>query len=914
MPSPLRCTLSSLRVLLATTLVACAARPAAPPPAPAPPPPPVEAAPRPTPPSPTLRLPTAVRPTGYAAELTLDPAQPTFQGVLDIELEVKEPADAVWLQGHGLSVKEASLTVGGAPVAVSQLKGTGDFLGFLPATALRPGPAHLRLVYEGALNERELSGAFRTKEADDWYVFTQFEAIGARRVFPCFDEPGFKVPWQLTLHVPAGNVAVSNTPLEGPAPDTTRGTTTWHFARTKPLPSYLIAFGVGPFDFLEARPSGQRGVPTRIITPKGRAQEGTYAAQVTPEILGALERYFDVPYGYDKVDVLAVPLLGGAMEHPGLVTFSEQIILARPSEDNVERQRDFYETQMHELAHQWFGDLVTLAWWDDLWLNESFASWATPRLVETTQPSWDAPIERVRGRSFALMADSLVSARRIRQPIESESDIHNAFDGITYGKGSAVLAMTESWLGREVFQRGARRYLLAHAHRNATGKDFIDALSAEAHQDVAGVMSSFLDRGGAPLVSARLDCTGKQPVLKLAQSRFLPLGSVADTKQTWKLPLCVRYGAGRASARTCTLMEAETAELPLPDVKACPTWWIPNAEGAGYYRSSVDAQVLGKLLSTESAHLSRAERVVLLGDVNALVSAGVMPAADALGLLPGLAGEKDRLVFESALDLLGLVNPAALSEARRADRERLVRDLYGARARALGFTPRAKEDADAQLLRPRLLGLVAQGGGEPKLLAEARTLTERWLTDAHAITQDMVDTVLGAAASRGDAALHAKMLAAVRAEKDRKRREQLYWGLGQFRDVGLARQSLGLLLDPTVDPREAVGLLLGASFSVHVHDAAFAFVKEHYDALAARLPEDRVGLLTVSVSLACDPVSRQEAAAFFTPRMEHVPGGPRTLAQRLERMDQCIAFKAAQGPSVESFLAAPRPVKTSAAP
>ncbi|WP_043431566.1 M1 family metallopeptidase [Cystobacter fuscus] len=864
------------------------------------------AAPRSPPVSPTLRLPTGVRPTGYSAELTLDPTQPTFQGVLDIDLDVKETTRTVWLLGHELTVKEASLTVGGVPVAVSQVKGTGDFLGFQPEAALGPGPAHLRLVYEGVLSEREVSGAFRALEAGDWYAFTQFEPLGARRVFPCFDEPGFKVPWQLTFHVPAGLTVVTNTPVVSQEPGG-EGGTTWRFARTQPLPSYLVAFGVGPFDFLEAPASGEKAVRTRIVTTRGRAAEGAHAARVTPGLLAWLERYFGVPYPYEKLDVLAVPLFQGAMENPGLVTFNSELMLAREEEDSVERQRSFYETQAHELAHQWFGNLVTMQWWDDLWLNEAFASWAASRAVADTQPSWDEPLTRVGARSRTLTADSLLSARRIRQPIQGEDDIFNAFDGITYGKGAAVLYMTEQWLGPDVFQRGARRHLRAHEHGSATASDFIAALSAEAQRDVSGVLDSFLEQGGAPLITARLDCSARVPEVELTQRRFLPLGSAGGTQQLWKVPVCVRHGTGARAARACTLLETETARLPLPEARGCPAWLEPNADGAGYYRTSVDARMLSRLLSTDSRHLSRAERVALLGDMRALVGAGAMPAADALGLLPGLAGEKDLRVFQSSLELLELMKPSLLSEPRQADRQRFLRDTYGARARALGFTPRATEDVDTRLLRPLLLELAGKQGGDPRLTAEARRLTERWLGgDTRAIDAELVESTLATAAAWGDAALHARMMTALSAATERKRREEILGALRDFHQADLVQRNLGLLLEPAVDLREVWRLLFGAASDVRSRDVASAFVSKNYDALAARMPDEQVAYLAAVASSYCDPVHRQETAAFFTERMTRAAGGPRSLALVLESIDLCIAFKAAQGPSIESFLAAPR--------
>ncbi|WP_239576873.1 M1 family metallopeptidase [Archangium primigenium] len=856
--------------------------------------------------SPSLRLPTQVRPTAYTAALTLDPAQPTFQGVIDIDLEVREATSTLWLQGRALTVTEAVLTVGDQPVRVTPTKGTGDFLGFVSEQPLAPGHAHLRLIYQGQLSERETSGAFRAQDDGVWYAYTQFQPLGARRVFPCFDEPGFKVPWQLTFHVPAGSVAVTNTPLlaEEQRAD---GGTTFRFARTPPLPSYLLAFGVGPFDFVEARPSGQKAVRTRVLLPRGRAPEGAYAARITPEILGPLEDYFGQPYPYEKLDVLAVPNLGSAMEHPGLVTFDAAFMLARPEAYTLWRQRAVYSTQVHELAHQWFGDLVTLAWWDDLWLNEAFATWAEPRMLESAQPTWDVPLRRVLDRSSALDRDSLMTARRIRQPIQSESDIVNAFDGITYNKGAAVLSMTERWLGREVFQRGVRRYLSAHAQANATAEDFLAALSAEAGQDVSGVLGSFLDQPGAPLVTARLDCSARVPTVRLSQRRFLPLGSTGDTALSWKVPLCVRHGDGQTAGQACTVLAGTTGELPLTGAKGCPTWMLPNAEGAGYYRTAMEARALGALLTTERRHLTRPERVALLGDVQALAKAGVMPAAEALALLPGLAGETDRYVFEAATDLLSLMRPELLTEAGRAHRERFLRETYGARARALGFTPRAGEDEDTRLLRPALLRLAGREGGEPALVAEARALAERWLSDRQALVPDLVDSTLALASAHGDAALHTKLMTALRAEKERGRRQQLIWALGFFRDPNLVKKNLALLLEPDVDPRELTILLMMSGNQSRHPEVAEAFTQAHYDALAARLPEEDEARLARVASSHCDAAHRQGTAAFFTERMARAQGGARMLAQVLESIDLCIAFKAAQGASIESFLAAPPP-------
>ncbi|RKH49090.1 M1 family metallopeptidase [Corallococcus llansteffanensis] len=859
----------------------------------------------PTPPA--LRLPDDVRPTNYAIVLKMDPKVATFEGTVDIALDVKKATQVVWLHGKGLIVKEATVEQGGVKQPVKPSSAGEDFLGLSLEKPLVVGGAKLHLVYTGTASERETSGAFRVNEGGDWYVYTQFEPLGARRAFPSFDEPGFKVPWQLTFHVPEGNVAVTNTPQLAEEAGA-QGWRIFRFAPTQPLPSYLIAFGVGPFDFLPARDAGQKHVKTRIITPRGRASEGAWAAKVTPDILERLEAYFGIPYAFEKLDVLAVPLMGGAMENPGLVTFNSRLILAKPEEDSVRRQRAFASVQVHELAHQWFGDLVTMAWWDDLWLNESFASWMEPRIVETWQPTWDAAVERVQERNGALDSDSAVSARFIRQPIRDSGDIQNAFDGITYGKGSAVLAMTEAWLGRDVFQKGIQRYLRAHAGRNATAKDFLTALSEESGKDVAAVMNSFLDQTGAPFITATLLCDGGKPRVGLSQQRYVRLGSKPPAPQLWKVPVCVKYpGASGKDVTACTLMTEEKAELALTDAKACPAWVFPNADGAGYYRVRLAEDTRAKLMKAGLTKLSRAERVVLLGDSLALAQAGVLPSADALSLLSRVAEEPDRQVLEAGLDLLTLMSPRMLTEAQKPERTRFIRDTFGARARKLGFKARPGESEDTRLLRPRLLELAGNEGEDPKLIAEARALADQWLKDRRAVDVEVVDPVLSIAAKH-DPALGTKLREALRTEKDRFQRQQLLGGLGNLRDAQQVEENLKLLLDPQQDIRENLWLLFGASRSASSRPVAYGFVKTHYDALVGTegkpglLPEGMDSRLTFIGMGACDAGERQDLEAFFGPRSKKVPGAERHFQQALENVDQCLALKEAQGSSLQSFL------------
>ena len=436
---------------LVPLLAVLAACPAAVPPPAAPTPPvrpvPVVAAPPAPAPAPAgdeppaLRLPRAFVPSAYSAKLAIDPNKPTFEGAIAIDGTIGAATSVIWLHGYHLAIHAATASRGGATVALAVTPRGEELLELRAATPLEPGAWQLALAYTGEIDPVVTLGAFKETAGGRAYVYTQLESIGARRVFPCLDEPDSKVPWQLTLDVPKGDLAVANTtPVHDAAlPD---GGHRVEFAPTKPLPSYLVAFGVGPFDVVPAGQT-QSGVPVRIVVPKGRAADAAYAAQVTAHIVDLLEDWFGIPYAFGKVDLLAIPLTSGfgAMENAGLVTFAENLVLIEPHHPSWRRRAAFVRVAAHELAHQWFGDLVTTAWWDDIWLNEGFANWMETKITAAFEPSWHAELQDVKMRDEAQQADSLVTARQIRQPIENENDILNSFDGITYDKGASVLRM-----------------------------------------------------------------------------------------------------------------------------------------------------------------------------------------------------------------------------------------------------------------------------------------------------------------------------------------------------------------------------------------------------------------------------------------------------------------------------------------
>jgi len=849
---------------------------------------------------PELRLPEVVRPLRYEVELTIDPASDDFRGTIVAPLEIVAPTRVLWLNGKEIAVESATFDAGGQQIAARPISQHKEYLGLVVDRPLPAGKATLTIRYRGKAHRNDGDGIYTLQEGGAWYAFTQFEATDARRAFPCFDEPSYKVPWRLTIQTKKELVAISNTPIEAEqdAPD---GMKTVRFAETPPLPSYLVAFAIGPFDFVDAGKT-RAGGPIRIVVPRGHTKEVAYPAQATRPLLELLEDYFGIPYPFEKLDVVAVPVFNaGAMENPGLITYRQELLLTKPGEETVGKQQRYASVAAHEMAHQWFGNYVTAAWWDDIWLNEAFANWVGAKVVETWKPAWDGPVDRVARKASVMGQDSLESARVIRQPIASAGDISNAFDGITYEKGEAVLTMLERWVGLETFQRGVRTYLAQHARGNATYADFAGAVARAAGKDLKPLLDSFVLQSGVPLVSFELACTrGAPPVLKLSQQRYKPTGSKIDPQRAWQLPVCVRWGAGTASGRDCTLLSARAAELPL-SAKSCPDWVLPNEAGLGYYRMQPKGDLLDRLLARAQQTLTLPERVWLVGDVNALVGSGDVDNGVALSLVDTLAKDRSRHIVDMSVGLVARIDEMVPADLR-PNYERLIRKLYRARAVELGWQSKKGETEDQKRLRPTLLSLVGGTGRDPELIKQATALAWKWLDDHKAVDPELVGAVLGVAARHGDQKLFDRLLADAKRTQDRIERERLLGTMGAFIDPKITTQAMALILSDQFDLREGVGLMQGGFANRATRPTAYKFVVDNYDAISNKLPEPYRPYLAFTVVALCDDDRKAEAEKFFRPRIEKLDGGPRVVAQALEQLSLCSAAKKAQTPGVVAFL------------
>ena len=506
-------------------------------------------------------------PTAQSVDLTCDPEKSDYTGTVRVTLDVKQATEVLRFHTRALTVDSATLEGAGGAVKASSIEPLApDQVRIRFAKSIAPGAYTLALAFHNAYNTHAIS-LYKVVTGGHAYLFTQFEDTEAREAFPCWDEPEFKIPWRMTLRVPAADLAVSNTPV---ASETRAGESkVVVFEPTRPLPSYLIAIAVGPF---ETVPISGMSVPGRVITVQGASALAAEAAAQAAPLLKSLERYFGRPYPYAKLDLIAAPeFLYGAMENAGAIVFADRALLLDPATASPEQRDRVFSVMAHEMAHMWFGDLVTMKWWDDLWLNESFATWMADKAMDDVHPDDRQGVNALFGVQRAFTTDSHLSTRAMRGKIEGATSLGETASDLTYNKGGAVLTMFEGWVGRDKFRAGVLDYLKAHEWANAEGRDLWLAISKQSGQDVDGGMQSFLNQPGVPLVTLEPAGGGK---VKLSQRRFLTVGEAPAEPQLWRIPVILRYPVGRICAR-CACGSPSRTRPPIWASPRCPRGSCP---------------------------------------------------------------------------------------------------------------------------------------------------------------------------------------------------------------------------------------------------------------------------------------------------------------------------------------------------
>ncbi len=884
-------------LLAALTLLACARSPQVPvSPADAPP---------------ELKLPRDIQPLHYALELVVVPEGDGFQGQVAIDLEVLRAVPSFWLHVRDLTIREASIEVAGQarPVTITPVTPEGVARA-TPDVAVPPGRATLRVAFEGAWSAH-LEGLYRVRSGGATYAYTQLEVIDARRVFPCFDEPAFKTPFDVTLDVPEDDVAVSNAPALGDE-DLGNGMKRVRFATTPPLPTYLVFAAVGPFDVVAPPPLPPnevraRPLQLRAIVPRGTAPRFAFALDATRELVPLLERWFGIPFPYEKLDqVISPDFPWGGMENAGAILYSDEDLAFEPGRSPEQKRVAVGALLAHELAHQWFGDLVTLDWWEDVWLNESFATFMSWKMVERWRPDAHEAEEVAARVDEVMQKDALASARAIRQPLRRMDDVENQFDPLSYAKGASVLRTFERFMGEERFRQAIHAYLEANAHGTGTTDAVLAALSRAAGRDLAPAFHSFLDQPGAPLVDVRAVCDAAGPRVDVEVGRYRPVGSRAGPGHAFAVPVCVRYEAAGTLGEACTLVERGHGTLVLP---ACPRWVMPAAGGTAYYRWALGPADLPRLRDAGFVHLAPAERVSYAHALRAAAGAGRLPYEDALAALAPLSRDGARRVAISPAPALDeAIDHLLADDARDRARSRAA-DLFRPRLRELGLEPSVGEPLERRRLRGDVAEFLVQVARDPETTRAlaARGVAYAGLADGHfhpeAVSPDLAGTALQAAVIEGDAALFDALEKRLHATDDGELRGRILAALGAARDPVLSARALALAGDPRLRVYERGKTLLAQASHRETREAAWKTLQRRWDAIAGSMAIGLAEDLPAVAAGLCDRSRVPVVQRFLAPRVEKVPGARRRLDEALESIELCAALRDAQGASAARWFA-----------
>jgi alanyl aminopeptidase len=849
--------------------------------------------------TPIGRLGHDVEPVSQAIALDLDPRQADYTGSVDITLNVKVAVRSFRFDADALDLGKLTLTRLGKSSKPIRLQATARDGGQVEAVAkseLPTGRYNLHIDFKNNFDTRA-NALYRLKAGDSWYAFTQFEAVDARQAFPCWDEPSFKIPYRVTLTVPVGDAALTNTTEA--AVSVHAGKRTIQFMTTRPLPSYLLAFATGPLEFV---PVPGMSIPTRVVTTKGQTGLTGQAVAMTPPILAALERYIGSAYPYEKLDLIAVPEYWyGAMENPGAITFVDRALLLDPKTADDEARKRLAVDIAHELAHMWFGDLVTMAWWDDLWMNESFASWMEDKITAEVFPELNTPLDEVGATQRAMRLDSLLSTRAMRQPVLSMDSLLQSADALAYSKGSAVLRMVEDWVGPDAFRAGVISYLKAHANGIATAADVWKALSRASKKDVTAVLQPYLDQPGVPLVAVE-PLPGGQ--VKLSQTRFLNAGAAAPQPELWQIPVALRYPAGSGTTTQRVLLTQAEQIVPLENGTA-PAWIEPNAGEKGYYRWSVPSAEFTSLTAAASRVLDTRERVGLLGNASALLASGQLRGAEYVKLLEAFASDPDPDVVGGVLTGLATIRGTFFAEGRDDEFAPYVRRTLAPALARLGAEKRSGEPASVTSLRPRLLTALGDSGGDPDVLSAMEKLASAYVANPASVEPSIADVAVELSAIRGDAKLFDLYRGRFESATVPAERRRFLAGLGNFRDAALSDRALAYIFTGSLRPQEILSIPRTMAAVPAQRAKVFAWMTAHYDQIAARLPADFMVFLPRFAD-GCS-ASRVDAAQTFFSDPKHAPPGTSTELKRVaESVGDCVRLEEREGASVRQLTASSR--------
>ncbi|MDG2305951.1 MAG: M1 family metallopeptidase [Candidatus Binatia bacterium] len=872
----------------------------------------------------SFRLPEDVRPEAYHIHVVPDLNRGIFRGEEIIEITLDRSRSVIQVHAADLELDRAEITPRGegqtktagaprkpsyaashSPVEATEFTAhpSRETVEIRFPRSLQPGRYTLSIAYHGALQKR-LRGLYAAQSGNRRYAFTQFEAADARRCFPCFDEPAMKARFTFSVTVRSGLTVVSNNPVRR-SDHNTNGTTTWHFTQTPPLSTYLCALAVGELESEEQRHLGT--VPVRVWHVPGKANMATFALETAIASLQRLERYFNIPYPYEKLDLVAVPdFEAGAMENAGAVFFRETLLLVDPHTITVAEQKRVAEVIAHELAHMWFGNLVTMQWWDDLWLNEAFATWMAFKIIDDWKPEWRMWNNFEPHRSAALGMDALANTHPIYAEVANAAQATENFDAITYEKGASVVRMLESYLGEARFRKGVRQYIAKNAESNAVAADLWKALEKASNQPVEKIAGAWIKQPGFPIVTFARDEEKTTPELAVRQERFKasPTTKVpAGGATSWPLPLVVKVPKPTRGTRMERALVQKARDRITVKGDAAPAWYYGNAAEGGFYRPLHDDECLASLTENFQSHLEPVERMGLAGHQWAIVRAGRAPLSSFLALVDACRHEGEYEVLDTLVGPLSFLDDQVVDAAGPDSREQLhawLESVFGPARAELGWDAEPDEAQARALRRASLFRLVGVLAENREIAAEASTRLDAYLDDATTLDPNLADSFVSIAAREGDYERFTRMRGAVENTRTPQERRRLQQALGDFRQTRSMEQGLGITLTPEV-PTQDVGFLLIRYLSNRIaRPLAWAFIQKHWEALGGRLPPMMASRLIEATALLQSKDHRKEVGAFFK---EHpVETAARALKLALERFDVNEEFRKRAAEELKDWL------------
>lgn len=825
------------------------------------------------------RLPENVRPQHYALQLAPDIRGATFRGTETIDVTLAAASPSVTL--NAIELKIESVTSGGQSAAVSYDEASEQATFTFPR-ALAAGHAALKIAFSGVLNDK-LRGFYLSRTKTRSYAVTQFESTDARRAFPSFDEPAMKATFDVSLTIDKADTAISNTGVQsdesaGP------GKHTLVFETSPKMSTYLVAFLVGDFECSKGKADG---VPIRVCSTPDKVNLTSFALKAAEHILTYYDSYFGIKFPMKKLDLIAIPdFEAGAMENFGAITYRETDLLVNEKDGATSAKKRVGSVVAHEMAHQWFGDMVTMQWWDNLWLNEGFATWMADKAADEWHPDWHYPQDAADELDGTLTYDAGRTTRTIRAKAETPAQISEMFDGIAYGKAGAVIGMVESWLGPEVFRRGVHNYLTTHLYGNATAEDFWNAQTAVSHQPVDKVMASFVDRPGVALV--RFEEEGKN-FYPVTVERFFANGPGEKSEAAWTIPVCLRT----VGAASCQLLQGRSGKI-VP--AGAPLF--ANAGEKGYYRVAYTTAQVKAITAVAETALTVPERIGFLGDRWALTQAGQASVGEYLDLALAVKGDPNAPVLDSVLARIGLIRNRIATDEERVKLNAVVRREFGPAYAAMGADGKSGT-LDQQQIRTELFG--ALGAAEDlTVLAHARQVTEDLFAGKQVTEPNLVDVSVALTAANGDEAFYDRVQVLAERAADPGLQSEALEMLTRFRKPELAVRTLEYAVSGKVRNQDSWLLIAGELRDWRTSALSWAWMGRNWERVKGQLTTASGAGVVGATGAFCSTRERNEVAEFFA--AHRVDASERALAKALDSIDGCIRLRDTQEPKLKAWL------------